>query len=123
MHAGAPMNRLHITITTIALALGLVGCGTMSATTSESIGQVALAAAQVGAREMARAIDEAAREETSPLALPAPRAEGDHLFLCWLDDHGGEVLFAPSTERARDRCRALHGQRNEPRHCRCEVAQ
>ena len=94
----------------------------MSATTSESIARVALEAAQAGSREMAHSIGEAA-QETSPLALPAPRAEGDHLLLCWLDDHGGEELFAPSTDRARDRCRALHGTRDEPRHCRCEAAQ
>jgi hypothetical protein len=104
------------------LALCLLGCGTMSPTTSESIGRVAAAAAEIGVREMARAIDEA-QEPRSSLAPPEPRAEGDRLFVCWLDDYGGEELFAPTTERARDRCRAFHGQRNEPRHCRCEVAQ
>ena len=61
-------------------------------------------------------------------AMPAPPPPSlidcpEHSRLCWLDDHGGEELFAPSTERARDRCRALHGQRDEPRHCRCGVAQ
>jgi hypothetical protein len=115
------MNRNPVMVPLLVLCL--LGCGTMSATTSESIGHVALAAAQVGAREMARAIDEAAQEETSPLALPEPRAEGDRLFVCWLDDYGGEELFAPTTERARDRCRAFHGQRNEPRHCICEAVQ
>ena len=92
----------------------------MSDTTRESIGRVAAAAAEIGAREMARAIDEAAQESRS---LLEPRAEGDRLFVCWLDDYGGEELFAPTTERARDRCRAFHGQRNEPRHCRCEAVQ
>jgi hypothetical protein len=96
----------------------------MSSTTSDSIARVALAAAQAGTREMARAIDEAAaRDQARALGAREPRAEGDRLFLCWLDEHGGEELFAPSSEQARARCRALHGQRDEPRHCRCEAAQ
>jgi hypothetical protein len=117
------MNRSVVSITLVALAIGLVGCGTMSATTSESIAEVALAAAQAGSREIARAIDEAAVQDRARAGgAPEPRAEGDHLFLCWLDEYGGEELFAPSSERARDRCRALHGQRDEARHCRCEAA-
>jgi hypothetical protein len=115
------MNRNPLIIPLLALCL--LGCGTMSDTTRQSIGRVAAAAAEIGAREMARAIDEAAQEPRSSLAPPEPRAKGDRLFLCWLDDYGGEELFAPTTERARDRCRAFHGQRNEPRHCRCEAVQ
>ncbi|HEY8427975.1 MAG TPA: hypothetical protein VIL20_06350 [Sandaracinaceae bacterium] len=48
------------------------------------------------------------------------RSEDERLYLCWLDEHGGEELWATDADEARARCRALHGRRRGPQHCRCE---